>query len=101
MKSEYDRATLVPTQRQRPKRLQDELAYPPRAMRADQAAAYLSISRSTFLKSVDEGKMPKPIRIDGITLWDRLALDVAFEDLSAVEDEGRNTFDKVIASIKR
>jgi hypothetical protein len=71
-------------------------------MRVDHAAAYLSISRSTFLEWVDEGKMPKPTRpSEGITLWDRLALDVAFENLSAaVEDGAGNSFDKVVAAIK-
>ena len=85
------------------RKLQDCLSYPPRAMRANQAAAYLSISRSTFLKWVDEDKMPKAIRIDGVTLWDRLALDVAFENLSAAaedEDRNSNSFDRVIAAAR-
>jgi predicted DNA-binding transcriptional regulator AlpA len=84
------------------RKLQDSLAYPPRAMRLDHAAAYLSVSRSTFLQWVDEGKMPQPIRINGVVLWDRLALDVAFEAMAAVEEEqGRNSFDKLVAAIKR
>jgi predicted DNA-binding transcriptional regulator AlpA len=86
------------------KRLQDELAYPPRAMRADRAAAYLSMSRSAFLELVDAGTLPKPTRVGGIVLWDRLALDVAFEELAAAEGEGGdhpNSFDVVIEAIRK
>jgi excisionase family DNA binding protein len=83
----------------RPAKLHDALSYPPRALRADRAAAYLSMSRSTFLRLVNEGKLPQPIRIGGIVLWDRLALDLAFEELAAVE-ESNNSFDKVIAAHK-
>jgi excisionase family DNA binding protein len=70
-------------------------------MRSDNAAAYLSVSRSTFLQWVNEGKMPQPIRTGGVVLWDRREIDAAFEDLSAVEEEGQNSFDKVIAAAKR
>jgi predicted DNA-binding transcriptional regulator AlpA len=100
--ADHDVATLVPAQR--PKRLQDSLAYPPRAMRADRAAAYLSMSRSAFLGLVDAGTLPKPTRIGGMVLWDRLALDVAFEELVAVEgDDGDrpNSFDKIVEAIKK
>jgi excisionase family DNA binding protein len=87
------------------RKLQDALAYPPRAMRLDRAAAYLSVSPSTFLQWVDEGKMPQPIRPNGsggVALWDRLAIDIAFEALAAVEEEqGQNSFDKIVATVKR
>ena len=73
-------------------------------MRADRAAAYLSMSRSTFLDLVDAGTLPKPTRIGGVVLWDRLALDVAFEELAAMEGEGDdrpNSFDAVIEAIRK
>ena len=54
-------------------KLQDHLAYPPRTFRADRAAAYLSMSTSTFLKLVGEGIMPR--------MWDRLELESALENL--------------------
>jgi excisionase family DNA binding protein len=60
-------------------RLADSMAYPPRAMRADRAAAYLSLSRATFLKWVDDGRLPKPKRLGGVVFWDRLALDAFVE----------------------
>ena len=62
-------------------KLQDHLAYPPRAFRADRAAAYLSMATSTFLKLVEEGTMPKGIKVHGMTMWDRLELDAALENL--------------------
>jgi predicted DNA-binding transcriptional regulator AlpA len=83
------------------RKLQDEMAYPPRAMRADRAAAYLSMSRSAFLELVAQGLMPKPTRIGGIVLWDRLALDVAFDELREVDpEEGQNSFDLVVEGLK-
>lgn len=62
-------------------KLSDSCAYPPRAMRADRASAYLGLGRSFFLELVTEGKMPQPTRIRGAVLWDRHELDAAFEDL--------------------
>jgi predicted DNA-binding transcriptional regulator AlpA len=68
-------------------------------MRAEGAAAYLSVSRSTFLQWVNDGIMPQPTRIRGVVLWDRLALDVAYEELAAVDDKP-NSFDVVIDGLK-
>ena len=62
-------------------KLQDNFGYPPRAFRAERAAAYLSMSTSCFLKLVDEGLMPKPVKIKGMTMWDRHDLDGALENL--------------------
>src|SRR5215470_5916153 len=55
--------------------------YPPRTMRADTAAAYLDMSRASFLRLVDDGAMPPPTKVRGMALWDRIELDRAFEDL--------------------
>ena len=83
------------------RKLQDELAYPPRAMKAERAAAYLDMSRSKFLELVESGRLPQPKVIDGIRVWDRLALDAAFNDFPDRGDddsvEGRpNTFDALL-----
>lgn len=71
-------------------KLQDHLAYPPRAFRADRAAAYLSMSTSTFLKLVEEGAMPKGIKVHGMTMWDRLELDAALDNLKERERDRRH-----------
>jgi predicted DNA-binding transcriptional regulator AlpA len=65
-------------------KLQDSLAYPPRGMDAERAAAYVGLGKTKFLEMVEDGRMPKPIRIeDELPRWDRLDLDAAFEDLKA------------------
>jgi predicted DNA-binding transcriptional regulator AlpA len=78
------------------KRLADSLAYPPRAMRAEQAAAYLSISRSLFLQLVDEDRMPKPTKIPGhdVATWDRYDLDAAYDDWKHSSEPSENTVHK-------
>jgi hypothetical protein len=45
-------------------KLQDAYAYPPRAMKAERAAAYLDMSRSKFLELVEADRLPKPKIID-------------------------------------
>jgi predicted DNA-binding transcriptional regulator AlpA len=82
-------------------KLQDSMAYPPRAMKADRAAAYLDMSRSKFLELVEANRLPKPKVIDGIRVWDRLALDTAFVDFPDRDDADnvagrRNSFDEVL-----
>jgi predicted DNA-binding transcriptional regulator AlpA len=84
-------------------RLQDHLAYPPRAMRADRAAAYLDMSRASFLRLVDDSVFPKATRITGgMVLWDRLELDAAFD---AMKDRGNrqrssgNTMYKILGIV--
>jgi hypothetical protein len=83
------------------RKLQDDLAYPPRAMKAERAAAYLDMSRSKFLELVEKERLPKPKIIDGLRVWDRLALEAAFNEFPDRSDgdsvEGRqNTFDDVL-----
>jgi hypothetical protein len=83
------------------RKFQDELAYPPRAMKAGRAAAYLDMSRSKFLELVDAQRLPRPKVIDGIRVWDRLALDSAFNDFpdrgeGDTLDGRRNSFDDVL-----
>jgi len=59
----------------------DAIAYPPRGMAREDAARYIGISASKFDELVTRGAMPKPKRIDGRVVWDRFALDMAFNDL--------------------
>jgi predicted DNA-binding transcriptional regulator AlpA len=56
-------------------KLQDTLAYPPRAFDADRAAAYVCLSRSKFLELVDAGDAPQPLDLGGCPRWDRRRLD--------------------------
>jgi predicted DNA-binding transcriptional regulator AlpA len=81
-------------------KLADQLAYPPRAMRADRAAAYLGMSRASFLRLVDDRVLPKSVRITaGMALWDRLELDAAFEAMKERghrPDTGKNSMHQIL-----
>jgi predicted DNA-binding transcriptional regulator AlpA len=69
------------------RKLADGLCYPPRAMRADRAAAYLSLATSTFLKLVDKKRLPKGKRLGGIVFWDRAELDAFVEHFEGEANE--------------
>ena len=58
-----------------------ELRFPPRGMSRVEAADYVGISPSLFDTMVRDGRMPGPKLINTRTIWDRLALDRAFEAL--------------------
>jgi predicted DNA-binding transcriptional regulator AlpA len=45
------------------------------------AAQYVGVSVGKFDQMTKDGRMPKPIRIDGRKVWDRCALDRAFDVL--------------------
>lgn len=62
-------------------KLQDGLAYPPRGMCADRAAAYCDLSKTKFLEGVETGIWPQPKDADGAPRWDRLELDAAWDAL--------------------
>lgn len=64
--------------------LQSELAaigLSPRGLSRAQAAAYLGVSPNTFDTLVADGRMPAPKAIGVRRVWDRLALDAAFQAL--------------------
>lgn len=63
----------------KPGKLQDGLNYPPRGMDADRAAAYCGVSKSTFLKGVENGEFPQPKEICHAIRWDRVELDAAWD----------------------
>ena len=63
------------------------LSLAPRGLSRVQAAEYIGVGVTKFDEMVDDGRMPKPTRIDGRTVWDRLKLDAAFE---ALGDEARS-----------
>ncbi len=76
-------------------KLADDLAYPPRGMRADRAAAYLGMSTSSFLRLVGTS-LPNGVPIGGMIIWDRLDLDAAFENLKNPEPKSENTMHKIL-----
>lgn len=58
------------------------ISLPPRGLSREQAAAYIGVSPSLFDEMVEDGRMPKPTRINSRTIWDRLKLDAAFAALT-------------------
>ena len=53
----------------------------PRGFNREQCAEYIGVSATKFDQMVADGRMPKPKRIDGRVVWDRLQLDTAFAAL--------------------
>ncbi len=53
----------------------------PRGLSREQAAAYVGVSPTLFDTLVDDGRMPRPKRINTRTIWDRTTLDEAFAAL--------------------
>jgi predicted DNA-binding transcriptional regulator AlpA len=53
----------------------------PRGLSRVQAAEYIGVGVKKFDEMVGDGRMPKPKRIDGRIVWDRIKLDVAFDAL--------------------
>ncbi len=52
-----------------------------------QAAAYIGVSPSLFDEMVADGRMPKPKKVNARTIWDRRALDRAFDRLPGGSEE--------------
>lgn len=59
----------------------DPIAYPPRGMSREEAARYVGVGTTKFDEMVADKRMPKGKRVDGRVIWDRYALDLAFNHL--------------------
>lgn len=77
---------------------QDPIAYPPRGLSREEAARYVGVGATKFDQLVADRRMPRPKRIDGRVIWDRIALDAAFSDLP---DEGGNRIDEILSGARR
>lgn len=64
--------------------MSDTVAYPPRGFSREEAARYVGVGTTTFDGLVQEGRMPRPMRLGKRVIWDRLKIEAAFADL----DEG-------------
>lgn len=72
-------------------RKQDGISYPPRGLSREEAARYIGIGCSKFDELVKDGRMPRPKRLDGRVVWDRVSLDIAFTELP--DEKNTNFFD--------
>ena len=70
---------------------------PPRGLSRAQAAAYVGLGITKFTELVTDGRMPKPMRIDGRIIWDRVLLDAAFAALTegTEEEHSENEWDQL------
>ncbi|NIX75204.1 helix-turn-helix transcriptional regulator [Microvirga terricola] len=53
-----------------------------RGLRRIEAAHYIGVSATKFDEMVKDGRMPRPMKIDGCVIWDIRELDAAFDNLS-------------------
>jgi predicted DNA-binding transcriptional regulator AlpA len=88
--------TPVAANDNQPSRFISPVGLPPRGLRREAAAEYLGISVSSFDLGVKDGTFPPPRRFRGRVIWDRLALDSAFDELPS--DDFENPWDKALAS---
>lgn len=58
----------------------------PRGLNREEAAGYVGVSPRKFDELTGDGRMPKPRRVDGRVIWDRVALDVYFDALPTEKD---------------
>jgi predicted DNA-binding transcriptional regulator AlpA len=68
--------------------------YPPRGLSREEAARYIGVGPSKFDDMVSSGLMPRPKRIGGRVVWDRLKLEAAFSDLP--DDNRANPLDRML-----
>ena len=56
-------------------------SYPPRGLNRETAARYVGVGTTKFDEMVHDGRMPRPIKIDGKVVWDIHKIDASFSDL--------------------
>ena len=66
----------------------------PRGLHRETAARYIGVGITKFDAMVSEGRMPAPKLIDRRKVWDREALDMAFDALPT--DEPANPWDALL-----
>lgn len=74
--------------------LSSAVPYAPRGLSREEAARYVGVGTTKFDEMVKDGRMPKPKRIDGRVVWDRIKLDAAFTDLP--DDIRLNPLDRML-----
>lgn len=69
----------------------------PRGLSKLQAAVYVGVSLSKFDEMVEDRRMPRPKRIDRRLIWDRAAIDDAFDALPVDGEDvaGDNLWEKL------
>jgi excisionase family DNA binding protein len=69
------------------------IPYPPRGLSREEAAHYIGVGATTFDGLVQDGRMPKPMRLGKRVIWDRLKVEAAFVDL---DEDRENVIDRAL-----
>jgi excisionase family DNA binding protein len=72
----------------------DSLSYAPRGLSREEAARYVGVGVTKFMEMVKDRRMPRPKKIDGRVVWDRIKIEAAFTDLP--DEEQVNPWDQVL-----
>lgn len=54
---------------------------PRRGLDHDEAAIYVGVTFATFDNMVNDGRLPKPVELDGENVWDLVLIDRAMDRL--------------------
>lgn len=73
----------------------NSIPYPPRGLSREEAAHYIGVGATTFDGLVQDGRMPKPMRLGKRVIWDRLKIEASFADL-ADRDTRENAIDRAL-----
>ena len=55
---------------------------PRRGLDHDEAAIYVGVTFATFDNMVNDGRLPKPVELDGESVWDLVQLDRSMDRLT-------------------
>jgi predicted DNA-binding transcriptional regulator AlpA len=73
----------------------DPFSWPPRGLSREEAARHVGVGTTKFDEMVSDGRMPRPKRIDGRKVWDRVAVEMAFSNLP--DDRAANPLDRMLS----
>ena len=54
---------------------------PRRGLRHDEAATFVGVTQPTFDQMVSDGRLPRPVELEGELVWDGMQLDRALDRL--------------------
>lgn len=77
----------------------DPIAWPPRGLSREAAARHVGVGTTKFDEMVADGRMPRPKRIDGRKVWDRVAVEMAFAELPDDAEAAANPLDRMLQPV--
>ncbi len=65
-----------------------------RGLNRKEAAGYVGVSSSLFDELVEDGRMPKPFKINSRVIWDIRLIEDAFNEISMQSEQTDNPWDE-------